>query len=43
VPVDVPPQILAMKPGMKDYVEVRTPAIRQAIDRTRVSIQPQQR
>jgi hypothetical protein len=39
MPVNVPAQILAMSPGMKDYVEIDTPAIKLATERTRVTIQ----
>jgi hypothetical protein len=41
MPVNVPPQILAMTRGMKDYVEIDTPAIKTATERTRMTIQAQ--
>jgi len=43
MPIDIPPQILKMNPGMKNYVDIQTPAIKEAIERTSVSIQVQRR
>jgi hypothetical protein len=42
-PIDIDPRILQMSPGMKDYVEIRTPAIRSATERIRVTIREQSR
>lgn len=39
--IDIPPTILAMQPGMKDYIEIRTPAIQTATERTKVSLSVQ--
>ncbi|MGH9370168.1 MAG: hypothetical protein ACRD15_01410, partial [Vicinamibacterales bacterium] len=41
MPVDVEPEILRLNPELKDYVDIQTQVIKQATDRTRVSIQVQ--
>ena len=43
MPVDIPPELLKMSPGMKDYVEIDTPAIQRATETTRVNIRVQRR
>ena len=43
MPINIAPQLIAMNPGMKDYVEINTPAIKQAIERTKVSIEVKRR
>ena len=43
VPVNVLPQIRAMHPKMKDYVEISTPAIETAVEQTRVTITTKRR
>lgn len=36
--LNIAPEMLKLRPGMKDYVEIDTPAIKTATDRTRISI-----
>jgi len=41
--IDIPPALLQMNPGMKDYAEIDTPVIKTATERTRVTISVQRR
>jgi len=43
VKVDVVPAIRAMHPNMKDYVEISTPAIKAAVEETRVTVKTERR
>lgn len=41
--LDIAPAMLKLRPGMKDYVDIDTPAIKTATDRTRISIKVKRR
>ena len=43
VPLDIPPQMRAQYPEMKNYVEISTPAIESAVEQTRITIKTQRR